>query len=910
MHDIEPDFEKLGVFYLGKEYDRESKQVGPALSLYDSKDMLLHAVCLTQQEVSKAELCIGILEEAAIDSIPVIAIDTTGAIANILLQFPQLHADDFKRWANREKVRASRLPVETFAEQEAQRKRSEMLRFEQTGDRIQRMKDTADFAIYTPGSSAGRTASFSGALLAPSDMVLADHDLLRERISACTASILGLIGVFDKTGRGREHVLLANIFKTAWQKRHDLTFAEVIRLTQQPNFTHIGAMEVDSVYPANERQRLAMDLNNLVASLDFEALINGKHFSIDSVLHTSGAKPKVSIFSIAHLGPNERMFVVTQLLNELSLWTRAQSNTHSLRAILYLDEIAEYYPVSANSPAKGALNTLLSIGGEHGLGVLLSSTRPADIDYQGLQCIHTWIVGQINSETDRAHVLNGIELAAVQAGKQIEKASLNESIALLDAGAFLLNNVHESSPMTFFARSTLSYLSGPLSLDQIRSLALQTAAEASLKPAVPAVIATTDNSPIESPQPLGAAPIGQNSAPTSPMQSAKSAAQSINVSTPAQSTNVPAQSASATTVNADAWWVDAQQSGQKTAETQAPHKIQSSTPMPPRNAPGAPPGVTECFLPVRQVAPSDAKLVYRPMLFAVGNVKYIESKAKLDTTLQYCILATTLPGLSTINWEKALPAKVWMEDVIPKPEANADFETVPTPFDDATAYTLWTRDFITWLCNAKRLNLFHSEATNMYSKPRETERDFRIRLEQTARELRDKAAETLRLQYVPYLAKLHECLSEAQSYFRKLDTDEHDHKIESAHSLGKKVFGEYIGRKAATWATDHSLDVSEIAHKTGANRAVERTTQDNRDMQRATEMVEKVTLQIDDANLEFGVAMSKLESKFDPLQTPLTQIVVAVPRGNISVPLITLGWAPFFRNPDGTEIAAWIRAKT
>ncbi len=856
----EADFEKMGVFYLGRHYNQKTRAVETPYCLYDSNEMAAHALCIGNAGSGKSGLCIGLLEEAAIDSIPVIAIDTRGDVGNILLQFPQLSPNDLLPWADADRVRRSGLTPAAYAAQQSQLWRTELTSFEETSARIKRLADAAEFAIYTPGSSAGRSVSLAGALLAPPNTVREDADQLRERIYCCTASLLALIGKFDSTQRGREHVLVSNIIKFAWQNQKDLDLPTLIKLIQEPPLHQIGALDTEVFYPAKDRLELALAFNNLFASLSFEALLKGEALNIDQILHAASGKPRVAVFSVAHLAENERMFFVTQLLSELIPWMRAQSDTNSLRALLYLDEIADYLPATLEAPTKSIMNTLMKYGRLHGLGVLMSTQRPQELDYKSLRQVGTWFLGRIQSEIDRATVLNGLDDAAATHSTIYDRASLDKIISELPPRVFVINNIPEGCPVTFLTRWTLSYMRNPLTPEQIKTLTRN-------MPTTPmAVSASMDVQVAPQPANTPAAPV----APAAPMAPAAMPQAAVAVA--------PAAMPAAETTSS------------------------------PRNRPGAPQGVQEKFLPVRQIAPPGSKLVYQPMVFAVGNIKYIEPAAGLDTTLQYCLLASTLSGSRTIDWERSQPARVWIEDLVPGADPGATFESVDSIYDDPAAYTFWTENFIAWLCNTKAIKLFKCDASNEYSKPRETERNFRVRLSQTSREQRDKAAQELKLKYLPVMSQLNERLLQAKRVFDREITAEDQHKRDAAVNLGTSVLGQYMGRKAATWATDHNLDMSGLAHKTGASRPLNRSARDEREIQSATETIESLTEQIDDLNLEFGVAMKDLETKFDPLQTHLSEITVPVARKNVTVPLIALAWAPVFRTADGAQIAAWIRS--
>ena len=917
----EADFEKLGVFYLGRNYDLIDKQVKSALCLYESRDMATHAVCLGRPGSGKTGLCIGLMEEAAIDSIPVIAIDTKGDVANVLLHFPQLRPEDFQPWVDREKMRRSGLPEAEYAAQQAQTWTTGLSYFEETGARIQRLHNAADFAVYTPGSSAGLPVSLSGAFFVPPPTVLRDGDAFRERVSACASALLALVGINADPTHNRELLLLSTIIKAAWQTGQDLTLPALIRLIQTPTVTQIGALDLEAFYPAKERLELATTLNNLLASLQFDALMDGEPLNIDHVLHGPDGKPRVSVFSIAHLSEPERMFFVSHLLNEVVGWVRSQSSTTSLRAMVYLDEISAYFPAANNPPSKSSLLTLLKQGPTHGLGLLLSSQHPAELDYKGLSPVGTWFIGALQSESDRTHALNGLEAAATASGINIDRPTADATIAALGQRIFLMNNVHDNHPVTFLTRWTLSYLRGPMAPEQIKQL--MESRQTAIDSATPGwwVSQTPDQLPSPPVQPRI-----QNQS-TAPRQAASVTATTLatGVAT-ATNTLPPAAQPIAPPIPAPM----APPTAPPAAPTAAPTAAQPTAPpaAPPTAPPTAPttapttapqavqnqltaglqsPKNPEYFLPVRQALPADTQLVYRPMLIAVGNVHFVEPARAVDSTLQYCLLATPLAGTRTIDWEKAQSAKVWTEDLKSEPELAAKFDEIAPVFLDSRSYPMWTEDFITWLCNAKKLKLLNYEATGDYSKPRETERDFRIRLAQSAREQRDRAAEALKLKYMPYLAQLNERLKQSQQVFVHESQAERDHKVQSALSLGTNILGEYMGRKAADWATHRNLDVSGIAHRTGATKPLERSAKDERDVQQATETIESLSEQMDDLNLEFGVAMADLERKFDPLQAPLLEITIAVAKANVSVPILGLAWAPFFRGGDGQDTPAWIR---
>ena len=323
------DFEKLGAFYLGRPYDLDQKKPKEGLLLYDSKDLVTHAVCVGMTGSGKTGLCITLLEEAAIDAIPAIIIDPKGDLGNLLLTFPNLAPADFEPWLNEGEDAA----------QKAQLWKDGLAGWGQDGERIRRLRDAAEFRIYTPGSNAGIPVSILKSFDVPNETIRQDNELLGERINTTATSLLGLIGVTADPLRSREHILISNILHHEWSSGRNLDIAGLIQQIQSPPMTKIGVMELDTFFPAGDRMELAMALNHLLASPTFASWMEGEPLDIQNLLYTSAGKPRHAIFSIAHLADAERMFFVSLLLNQVLGWVRAQSGTTSLRAILYMDEI-------------------------------------------------------------------------------------------------------------------------------------------------------------------------------------------------------------------------------------------------------------------------------------------------------------------------------------------------------------------------------------------------------------------------------------------------------------------------------------------------------------------------------------------------------------------------------------------
>ena len=478
------DYEKLGSFYLGREFDAAAGTRGEGLVLYDSRDLVTHGVCLGMTGSGKTGLCLSILEEAALDGIPVIAVDPKGDLGNLLLTFPGLTAQEFRPWINEDDARRKGLDPERFAEDQAEKWRRGLAEWGQDGGRVARLRAAADFTIYTPGSSAGIPISVLRALDAPPQALRDDRELFAERITTTATSLLTLAGIDAEPVRSREHILIATVLGAAWSQGRGLDVAGLIQQIQQPPVQRIGVLDLESFYSAPDRFALATAFNSLLAAPGFETWMDGEPLSVDRLLHAADGRPRVSILSIAHLGDRERMFVVSLLLNELLGWMRTQPGTTSLRALFYMDEDFGYFPPVANPPSKAPLLTLLKQGRAFGLGCLLATQNPVDLDYKGLSNTGTWWLGRLQTERDKARVLDGLEGAVGSAGGAFDRALIGRTLSGLSSRIFLMNNVHEDRPVVFESRWAMSYLRGPLTRDQIRALMAGRKAEAA--PAPPA----------------------------------------------------------------------------------------------------------------------------------------------------------------------------------------------------------------------------------------------------------------------------------------------------------------------------------------------------------------------------------------------------------------------------------------
>jgi len=806
------DFEKLGVFYLGRPYDLAAKQAKPGLLLYDSKDLVTHAVCVGMTGSGKTGLCLALLEEAAIDNIPAIIIDPKGDLGDLMLTFPSLQGEDFQPWINEDDARKKGLSSIEYAKAQAELWTKGLAGWQQDGARIQRLRDAADLAIYTPGSNAGLPVSILKSFAAPTADVREDSELLRERISTTVTSLLGLLGIEADPIQSREHILLSTILDQTWKKEEDLDLAALIHAIQSPPVSKIGVMDVESFFPSKDRFALAMKLNNLLAAPGFQAWMEGEALDIQQLLYTSSGKPRLAIFSIAHLNDAERMFFVTLLLSQIVGWMRAQSGTTSLRALVYMDEIFGYFPPVANPPSKLPLMTLLKQARAFGLGVVLATQNPVDLDYKGLANTGTWFIGRLQTERDKARVLEGLEGASTSAGKKFDRGRMEQTLAGLGNRIFLMNNVHEDEPVVFETRWCLSYLRGPLTRTQIKQLM----------------------DPVRGAQ----EGIDTSRAAGKPVKAPKGSARPI-----------------------------------------------------------VPPDVPQHFVPLRGMQPEGSELIYAPMLLGSSQVRFSDTKSGIDTTQDVIVLAPIGDGPVAVDWDRGATTDLAVADLEQKAEEEAQFLALPASAGKAKSYVDWNKEFGGWLFRTQKVELYRSPITKEVSKPGESERDFRVRLQQTGREQRDKGAEALRQKYGSKIAALQERVRRAELAKEKQQTESRSSQMQAAISVGASILGAFLGRK--------TISASNIGRATTAIRSAGRVMKESQDVGVAEENVAALQQQLMDLEAQFKSESEALAAASDPLNEKLETISIKPTKANIAVKLVTLAWTPHWRDASGSLTSAW-----
>jgi hypothetical protein len=465
------DYEKLGLFYLGKQFDLEKGTRLDDLVLYDSRDLLTHAVVVGMTGSGKTGLGISLIEEAAIDGIPVLAIDPKGDLGNLLLTFPNLAPSDFAPWIDPGDAQRHNTTVEAYAAETAQRWKTGLAEWDQDGARIARLKAAADVTVYTPGSRIGTPLAILGSL--GPGATEAGEDAQSD-VATTASSLLGLVGIDDAQPHSREQALIAAILSSrppsppasaGQAPAADLRW--LVQQIQRPSFDSIGVLDLETFFPARDRQELALRFNSVLAAPGFDVWSAGEPLDAASLLFTPAGKPRIAIVSVAHLDDAQRMMVVSLVLSAVLRWTRRQTGTSSLRALVYMDEVFGYLPPVANPSSKLPLLTLLKQARAFGVGLVLATQNPVDLDYKALSNTGTWFLGKLQTERDKTRMLDGLE--GVSSG--LDRQAIDRALSSLRGRVFLMHNVHELAPIAFETRWVLSYLRGPMGREELRRFA-------------------------------------------------------------------------------------------------------------------------------------------------------------------------------------------------------------------------------------------------------------------------------------------------------------------------------------------------------------------------------------------------------------------------------------------------------
>lgn len=847
-------------FYLGKIFDSKSAKLTPNPLQYDPADLTTHAVVTGMTGSGKTGLCIGLLEEAALQGVPAIIIDPKGDLTNLLLHFPNLLPQDFQPWIDPEVARRAGKPIEDVAKEAASSWRAGLKEWGIGPDRIQDLQNIVKFAVYTPGSDAGIPVSVLSSLAAPDLDWESNREALRERISSTVTALLGLVGMNDLDPiRSREHILLSNIFEEHWSKGQNLDLTELILQTQTPPFDKLGAFPVDTFFPPKDRMELAMVLNNILAAPAFEAWREGDSLNVQALLFTPEGQPRHSIFYLAHLSDGERMFFTTLLLSAVETWMRTQSGTNSLRALLYMDEIYGYLPPTANPPSKQPLLRMLKQARAFGLGLLLATQNPVDMDYKALSNTGTWFIGKLQTERDKNRLLDGLESLA----GGFSRAEMDKLISALGKRVFVMNNVHEKNPILFQTRWAMNFLAGPLTRSQIRPLNQLVGSGAREELSLGGEQLPAAEKPrisVESLQPV-AIPSPQSSP--------------INV----QPETPPAQPAA----NRKSSVANRQLDGSLTKPT-------------------LPASIREYFLPQnfslpeafraanRSMSPQAAVqgVMYRPTLLAAAQVRILDRKYGVDAEVAKSALIESPDRRGVVRWEDFPYAGPSLDKVETAPAAGARFSGMESPLNDSKMMTALQKDFVDWLFRNTEVIARANLALKIYAGPDVSQAEFMRTCADTARDARDTEIAKKAAALDKKIKTLEDKLVREERELREDETELQSRKMEEYGTHAENVISLFAGSRS-TRKLSSSLSKRRMTENAKA------------DVEESVQAIAQFKKEIASLQREREAIVSEINDHWGGIVNEITEVSVKPKKTDIFVNYFGVAWKPYYIVQAGDE---------
>jgi hypothetical protein len=790
-----------------------------------TEDFTTHGVIVGMTGSGKTGLGVVLIEEVLSAGLPALLIDPKGDLTNLCLTFPDLDARAFRPWVDEGQAKAAGQSPDEFAAAQATAWKEGLAGWGYGSDQIRALRDTCDFTIYTPGSQAGTPINIVGSLQVPDTD---DTETIGDEIAGYVSGLLGLVGIEADPLASREHILLSNLIQHAWSKQQALDLATLVGQVQQPPINQLGVFELDQFFPPKDRQKLAMQLNGLLASPSFAAWGAGTPLDIDSLLYRDGT-PRCAIVTTAHLSDEERQFVTSLVLSKLVTWMRRQSGTTDLRALLYMDEVAGYLPPTAMPPTKKPIMTLMKQARAFGVGVVLATQNPVDIDYKAISNAGTWMVGRLQTERDKDRLLDG--MSAADGGVDI--GAVSDTISGLNKREFVLRRAGKDEPEVFTTRWAMSYLRGPMTKDQIKLVAGGSAAP--------------DGAPTPS------SSLGEESGSASARRAVAG-----DASEPTASAEPGAAAATA-------------------APAASPNE--NSTPVMPVVAAGVVVRWVDAAAPwLGDIGGDGAGTTYEPAIVARVQMRYDESKADLVHDEVYS--GVVFPLDDRIDASRV--ATVAFEDasLLTAAPAGVTYRLTQAPIGESRTWKQVERDLIDHLVRVGSIDLHVNKTLKLYSTPGESAEDFQTRCAKAAQSSIDAARSELASKYSAKQAKLQ---SQREAAADRADVVEEQAKERKRgnwlRAAGDVLGGVFGSRRSAAGR------IGRAAERLTKNSDGERVDE-------AQGRIGRIDEQIAALDAELAAEQTDIEAKWATAAASITTVPVSLERTDVKVTQLALAWVP------------------
>jgi hypothetical protein len=791
-----------------------------------TEDFTIHGVIVGMTGSGKTGLGVVVIEEVLSAGLPALLIDPKGDLTNLCLTFPDLDAGSFRPWVDEGQAKAIGQTPDDFAAAQAAAWTEGLAGWGYGPEQIRTLRNTCDFTIYTPGSRAGTPINIVGSLEVPDTD---DAETIGDEIEGYVSGLLGLVGIEADPLSSREHILLSNLIHHAWSNQQPLDLARLVGQVQQPPINQLGVFELDQFFPPKDRQKLAMQLNGLLASPSFAAWGAGTPLDIQTLLYQAEGKPRCAIVTTAHLSDDERQFVTSLVLSKLVTWMRRQSGTTDLRALLYMDEVAGYLPPTAVPPTKKPIMTLMKQARAFGVGVVLATQNPVDIDYKAISNAGTWMIGRLQTERDKDRLLDG--MSAADGG--VDVGAVSDTISGLNKREFVLRRAGKDKPEVFTTRWAMSYLRGPMTKDQIKLVSGGSAA------------------PDGAPTPSSSPGVGSGSA------SARSAVAG-DASEPTASAEPDAAAATA-------------------APAASPNE--NSTPVMPGVADGVVVRWVDTSAPwLGDIGGDGTGTAYEPAIVATVQMRYDESKADLVHDEVYRGVLFPLDD----HIDASRVANVAFEDtsLLTAAPSGLTYRLTAAPIREPRTWKQVERDLIDHLVRVGSIDLHVNKTLKLYSTPGESAGDFRTRCAIAAQSAIDAARTELATKYSTKQAKLH---SQREAAADRADVVEEQAK-ERKRGNWLRAAGDVLGGVFGTRRSAAGR-IGRAADRLTRNSDGERVDE-------AQGRIGRIDEQIAALDAELAAEQTDIEAKWATAAAAITTVPVSLERTDVKVTQLVLAWVP------------------
>ena len=818
-------------FLLGGQIDPAKHERTSTLTTVPSGDFTTHGVIVGMTGSGKTGLGIVLVEDALAAGVPALLIDPKGDLTNLCLTFPNLAASDFEPWVNEGDATKAGQSVPDFAAAQAKAWTDGLAAWGITPDQIASLRQKVTFTIYTPGSNAGVPTNIVGSLQAPADV--SDAEVVGDEIEGFVSGLLSLVGIDADPLSSREHILLSNLIINEWTAGRSLDLPTLVGMIQQPPIRKLGVFELDQFFPQKDRLAFAVRLNGLLASPSFGAWMTGPPLDIASMLKTPDGKPRCAIVTTAHLSDQERQFVTTLILSKLVTWMRRQSGTTDLRAMLYMDEVAGYLPPTAMPPTTKPIMTLMKQARAFGVGVVLSTQNPVDVDYKALSNAGTWMIGRLQTDQDKQRLLDG--MSAASGGVDVNE--VGNTIAGLAKREFVLRRAGKDHPEMFTTRWAMSYLRGPLTRDQI------------------ALLMTDQKS-------VAIAPAGQKPVGADASTAASSAGEAE--ASPATST-----------------------AGEVGAPAAAPVVGADETTVLPEIAAGVMVRWADVASPWLATIGGDARGArYEASIVGRVALRYDDEKADLVHDEEY--EAVIFPLTDPVDPTRSIAVDYDDRDLRPDAPVPCVFRLPNVAVKDKTFWTRIERDLIDSLVRSRTVDLHTNRDLKLFGRPGESDADFTARCLAAANDLADKETAALRGKYADKVTRLQTEIQGAEDRAQVLDTQRKGRRSEEMLSTAGSILGGLLGGSRSRGGL-----LGSVLGKAGsaAGRRTRTAAAGDR-LDAAENKLEGLHQQLEDLETELTQEVTDIDAKWMTTAKNITALQVGLERTDVKVTQLALVWIP------------------